>query len=757
MKFATKIFIYIFLSTALIIGGLSASTHYWLLNYHMKNSISHAKEIAMLLSLKSEEYILRNDLIDLYKLFRSILEVDSFIAYIFVEKDDEVLAHTFEKGMPRGLLNLGPFDDPSKIDILPIEDNQNNLIYHFRVRVGSPPHSTIHLGFSDQKIRAALGEHRNILLLIGLLSLAVIPFCLALFLSRFVSKPLTALRVGVKRIGSGELDYRLDLPTGDEIEHLVNDINSMAEKLEILRNGLEEEIAERVQAEKSLADQSELLNNILQNVPHHIFWKDRNSVYIGCNKTFAESAGLASPSDVAGKTDYDLPWERSKADYYRTLDQDVMYNATPIYEIEDEFIGADGRAKSVIMSLVPLKYPDGQVFGVMGIYYDITERKKMEETIKQNQKMEAIGTLAGGIAHDFNNILGSIIGYTELAEGNLDRKSPVRDDLLMVLSSANRAKELIRQILTFSRKNKEERSPIKFSAVVKEEMKLLRSTLPTTIEIRQHIADKDGMVNSDPTQLYQIVMNLCTNAAHAMEGAGILELSLSDLTVTPEDARKIYNDITPGPFIKLTVSDTGTGIEPAVIHRIFEPFFTTKGKDKGTGMGLAVVHGIVKDLGGDIQVKSQPGMGTEFTVILPRVIQRFEAKAAPAPEMPTGKDRVLFVDDDPNLLDLGKKVLISLGYSVTAMNSSLDALNAYRHSPDSFDIVITDHTMPHLTGFDMSRQILEINPLARILLCTGYSDSLTPEKVAAAGIKTLLFKPINRKELANAIRKVLDG
>jgi CheY-like chemotaxis protein len=209
--------------------------------------------------------------------------------------------------------------------------------------------------------------------------------------------------------------------------------------------------------------------------------------------------------------------------------------------------------------------------------------------------------------------------------------------------------------------------------------------------------------------------------------------------------------------MKLVVSDTGTGLDPKIMHRIYEPFFTTKGKDKGTGMGLAVVHGIVKELGGDILVTNKPGVGAEFTVILPRVIEQIEVKDAQPPAMPTGKDRVLFVDDDPTLLKLGEKVLKSLGYSVTAVNGSPDALSLYRQSPDSFDIVVTDHTMPHMTGFDMSRRILEIDPQARILLCTGYSDSLTAQKVEDAGIKALLYKPINRNELANVIRNILDG
>jgi PAS domain S-box-containing protein len=757
MKFATKIFSYIFLSTALIIGGMSTITHFWILNHHMQKSIRHEKELARLVALKSEDYILRNERVELYQFYRSIIKVDPYVEYIFAEKQAEILVHTFDKGVPKGLLSLGPLGDPSAVDISPVTDNPGDLIYHLRIGIGAPAHSVLHFGISDKKIHAEINPHRNVMIIVGCFLLAIVPFGLALFLSRLVSRPLYVLRDGVKRIGSGELDYRLDMPTGDEIEQLVDDINTMAEKLEKSRDGLEGEIAERMQAEGALAKQTELLDNILNNVPHNVFWKDKQSMYLGCNKAFAEAAGLEDPEKVVGKTDYDLPWKKKEADFHRQCDQKVMDTGTPMHDIEGTLTRADGQEKTVITSMVPLKDQKGSVFGVLGIFYDVTERKRMEETIKQTQKMEAIGTLAGGIAHDFNNVLGGIIGYTELAEDDTAPDSPARDHLRQVLQSASRAKDLVRQILTFSRKSQEKRRPIRLSMIVKEEVKLLRSTLPITIEIRQNIDDEDGMVNADPTQLHQIVMNLCTNAAHAMEGReGLLDIALSSIFVTTQDSTKKYHDAPPGPFMELEISDTGTGIDSRIIHRIFEPFFTTKDKEKGTGMGLAVVHGIVKDHGGDIIVESNLGKGTIFTVLLPRVISASDREEALPPAMPTGTERILFVDDEKTLLGLGEKMLGSIGYHVTTLNGSLEALKAYQQSPDSFDIVITDQTMPHLTGYNLAKRILEINPSARIILCTGYSDTMTHEKVEAAGIKALLYKPISKKEIAMLIRKVLD-
>lgn len=756
MKFARKIFIYIFISAALIISGMSITTLLWISNYHMQTIIRSEKELVRLVALKSEDYILRNDRMELYQFYQSIVKVDPFIEYIFAEKPSEILVHSFDTGVPKGLLRLGPLDNRSAVDIIPVEDNQGHMIYHLRIGIGDTPHSILHFGLSVLQIRAALKPLRNIVLFTGGFLLLTVPFALAWFISRFVSKPLYILSDGVMRIGMGELSHRMDISTGDEIEQLGQEVNRMAVNLEKLQSDMKAEIIERQKAQSQLAKQRELLNNILKNIPHNIFWKNKKSIYIGCNKAFSETIGLASPEDVIGKSDLDLPWKKTEAEYLSKMDKKVLTTADSIFDLEGTLTQADGQEKTVLISVVPLKDEKGLVFGILGIYYDITERKQIEETIKQTQKMEAIGTLAGGIAHDFNNILGSMMGYTELAIDIADPDSSVGDYLEQVLKSADRAKELVRQILTFSRKSQEERKPIPLDSIIQEEAKMLRSTLPSTIEINLHIEDNTGMVNADPTQMHQIVMNLCTNAAHVMqETGGVLEISLSSIIITHESQNR-YQAVSPGPFIELKISDTGTGIDPKIIHRIFEPFFTTKEKEKGTGMGLAVVHGIVKDHGGEVLVDSHIGKGTTFTVLLPSVISKPGIKDDYITAIPTGCEQVLFVDDEKILSDLGEKTLISLGYKVKTLNDSLEALEVFQQSPDFFDIVITDHTMPHMTGLNLARHILKIKPSAYIILCTGYSDNITPEKVQSAGIKALLYKPISRKEFALAIRKVLD-
>jgi len=416
----------------------------------------------------------------------------------------------------------------------------------------------------------------------------------------------------------------------------------------------------------------------------------------------------------------------------------------------------DGSQFVANVNISPVFDDTGKIVCFTSIGRDITKEQQMEQQLRQSQKLEAMGTLAGGIAHDFNNILAGILGYTELAQGDADQDSPVQESLVEILKSTMRARDLVKQILTFSRKSNEERKPLLLNSIIQEVAKLLRSTIPTTIEIKQNINDITGKVNADPTQMHQIVMNLCTNAFHAMEETGgVLEIELSSVVISHESMRK-YNDISPGPFLELKISDTGTGIDSKIIHQIFDPFFTTKDKEKGTGMGLAVVHGIVKDHGGDINIDSQLGKGTIFSIVLPQVIAEPDKEEDSSSEIQTGNEHILFVDDEQILMDLGKITLESLGYTVTAKNSSIEAFETFQQAPNTFDMVITDQTMPHITGYNLAKRILEIKPSANIILCTGYSETITPKKTETAGIKALIYKPIGMKEIAQKIREVLD-
>ena len=418
----------------------------------------------------------------------------------------------------------------------------------------------------------------------------------------------------------------------------------------------------------------------------------------------------------------------------------------------------DGTTYKVEASISPIRDNAGTIVYYVIIARDVTREADLETQLRQVQKMEAIGTLAGGIAHDFNNILAAIMGYTEMALYDVPEGTSGRRNLEQVLKAGYRGKDLVKQIITFSRRRDEERRPMQISPIVKEALKLLRASLPTTIDFRQNIKTQSGMVLADPTQIHQVLMNLISNAAYAMrEKGGVLEVSLTDVDIYPDDAAPPHPDLKPGPFLKLTVSDTGHGIEHAIIERIFDPFFTTKRPGEGTGMGLAVVHGIVKSYGGAILVDSEPGKGSTFDVFFPRIEGNVLPEVDSAAPMPRGNEHILFVDDEADLADMVQQMLERLGYSVVAKTSSLEALEVFKVHPDQFDLVITDQTMPHMAGVDLAKELMRIRPEIPIILCTGFSEVISAEEAKTLGIREFLMKPFATRGLAETIRRALDS
>jgi CheY-like chemotaxis protein len=368
--------------------------------------------------------------------------------------------------------------------------------------------------------------------------------------------------------------------------------------------------------------------------------------------------------------------------------------------------------------------------------------------------MEAIGALAGGIAHDFNNILSAIIGYTELAMLN-DASAACAAELNQALIAASRAKDLVKQILAFSRQTDEERVPVKVGAVVKEAVKFLRATIPSTIEMNIRIPEAPGAVLANSVELHQIVMNLCTNAVHAIgERGGLLEVDVQNVEIDPAPKNDLI-ELDPGSFVRVSVKDTGQGITPDLLERIFDPYFTTKEKGVGTGLGLAVVHGIVTKSGGAVKVESTPGVGTTFHVYLPRVDRAPPLNADPPESVVGGFERILFVDDEKMLVDIGGKIMERLGYRVVSRTSPLEALELFRAKPDHFDLVVTDQTMPGMTGDALAKELMRIRPDIPIVVCTGYSQGLDPERAKQRGIKAFVMKPILIHDIAAAIRKAL--
>ena len=408
---------------------------------------------------------------------------------------------------------------------------------------------------------------------------------------------------------------------------------------------------------------------------------------------------------------------------------------------------------------LPIFNEEGQVMKWFGTNTDITQLKQLEKQVRQSQKMEAMGTLAGGIAHDFNNILSAISGYAELATFNSRGNTAAQRNLEEVLVAGQRAKELVQRILAFSRQTEHTRQTIDLQAVVKEVCKFLRASLPATIDIRQSFTEGPSTILGDPIQMHQVVMNLCANAEHAMrKSGGLLELKVARVSGVTHDQETPPHP-TAGSFIRLTIRDTGVGMTPEVAQRIFDPFFTTKEVGQGTGMGLAVVHGIVTSHGGCIDVQSEPGQGTTFTIDFPEI----EAKSIQGDTQPLeqeflmGHGHILFVEDEESLARLGEEAMRGLGYEVTVRTSSVEALEAFRADPFRFDVVVTDQTMPKMTGEVLSRELLQIRSDVPIILCTGFSHSMTQEKAQAMGIRAFLLKPLLIKGLGRTLQEVLTS
>lgn len=397
----------------------------------------------------------------------------------------------------------------------------------------------------------------------------------------------------------------------------------------------------------------------------------------------------------------------------------------------------------------------GKPVGIRGVFIDISERKRLEAQLIQSQKMEALGTLAGGIAHDFNNILSAIIGYAELAKIEPNEKSR-ENSLDDALTACDRAKQLVSQILTFSRQTTQENKPVDMGPIIKEGLRLLKASLPSTIQIRQKIAPQPGIILGNPVQIQQVLMNLCTNAAHAMrDKGGVLEVKLSPVEVESETSSPSF-DLHVGSYMKLVVSDTGHGIDSSIVERIFDPFYTTKLVGEGTGLGLSVVYGIVKGLGGIITTQSELDKGSTFNIYFPRVQAQVESRTEDRKELPKGNESILFIDDETDLAKMGRMMLESLGYKVVSCTDSVEALEDFLEHPDRYDLVITDMTMPGMTGLDVANQLLKINPQFPIILCTGYSEIIDEKKAKQMGIRAFLMKPVSMKVLADAVRKALD-
>jgi PAS domain S-box-containing protein len=534
-----------------------------------------------------------------------------------------------------------------------------------------------------------------------------------------------------------------------------------------------QDVTDIKQAGEALRAERERLISILDGIPvptfvidrnrHVLLWNSNNEVYTG----IAKEEVLGKPLDLSplfrGKvspTLAELILEMGDEELIARFGRRGLRKS----DIQPHAFESTGRIwirgeeKIIIVQAARILDTNGKVVGAIQTAQDITDRTRLEAQFRQAQKMEAIGTLAGGIAHDFNNILSAVLGYTEMALGEPNLESHLRRYLDQVFKAGERARDLVKQILSFSRQIDERPRPLRVSPIIKEVLKLLRASLPTTIKIRQEIHAEWDTIVADPTQIHQILMNLCTNAEYAMRGRqGELKVSLVPVNLEPSDNLVIHHDLSPGEYLRLTVSDTGVGIDEEVMARIFDPFFTTKKPGEGTGLGLSVVYGIVKSYGGAVTAQSEVGKGTDFNVYLPLLTEvEYEQEAKGETPIPGGQERILFVDDEAALVQLTAGILSGLGYEVVGRTSSLEALELFRTRPDWFDLVITDMTMPNMTGSELAQQLMRLRPDIPVILCTGFSEAMTQEKAKTIGVKEFIMKPIVQRQIAEAIRRALD-
>lgn len=731
--------------------------------------------IAHSLAEQSSGLILTQNELGIALLLRNALNADQDVTYIYiVDAKKNIVAHTFDK-FPDRLKEIDSTDrqTPRRFQL------NGNEILHVSAPILHGSLGTVHAGFLESSINQELV--RIFILAAALITILFIAAAILMWLTieRTVISPVQDLEQKIRSIHEGRYHGTVEIVAEDEIGQLGQSFNLMAQHLGIVdlqRNNVINElheanseltrmVAKRELAERRLAESEEKLRLILDSAGEGIYGLDVEGRCTFCNKSSLYLLGYASPDDLIGKNMHTQIHHSLPDGTHAPVEDCCIYRAIrrgeKIHIDRDVMWRADGTSIPVEYWSFP-QIKEGELIGSVVTFVDISQRiaaeeenRKLQQMLLQSQKMDAMGTLAGGIAHDFNNILAVIYGYTELARRRCPGDQKLSEDLDQVMVASDRARELVSQILTFSRTTEVRKQPLELVPLIKETLKLLRSSIPATIEIRQQFK-ANAVTLADPTQVHQVIMNLCTNAYHAMaEMGGILAVSLRKTEIS-DNGNTLGADIPNGKYALIEVSDTGCGMDAETRQKIFEPYFTTRGK--GAGLGLAVVHGIVKSHGGKITVYSEPGAGSTFQVYLPLASTEAadEASAIIAPAGNGKGESILFVDDEQQIRELAREFFADLGYGVQTCSNGQEALQLFRKAPGSYDLVVTDMAMPGMSGKELSREILALRPEMPIVLCTGYSEVINGESARENGIREFLQKPVSMTQLSACIRNILD-
>jgi PAS domain S-box-containing protein len=616
----------------------------------------------------------------------------------------------------------------------------------------------------ENEVLAPLRTFKTVIAAVFAIILIIAVF-LTFYISRSVTKPLDKLIQRLEAGSQGDFSGRMNYDAPDELGKLAGHFNVFMDRLENYHEKLNDEIQKTKDTQTALVENELKLRGLFNQSFQYTGILSPHGILEEVNQSALDFGGCTE-ADVLYKPFWETLWWRHDSDSRNQI-KDAIQRAIKgeLVRLETTNTNRAGEIKPVDITIKPIFNTANQVEFIIVEGRDITDLKQAElekrhlaVQLEKSQRMEAIGTLAGGIAHDFNNILSSIFGYTQLAEMTLDTPEKAKKHIAQVVKGAQRAAGLVQQILTFSRQTDVKKHPLKIHLVIKETLKLLRSSIPTTIDIQVNILSK-SMVMADPTQMHQVIMNLCTNAYHSMlETGGSLTVQLQDIGLAERDDQPVLLPMSC-PYLKMSVKDTGHGMDPNTLEKAFDPYFTTKEVGRGTGFGLALVHAIVEEHEGIIHVESQPGVGSNFLIYLP-VVERDPCathqteKAMDDPR--GGKETIMVVDDDEDIRMLTTDLLESSGYTVQSFKNGEEAFVHFQQNTDRFDLIITDMTMPRMTGYELAKKVLAIRKELPILLCTGYSENISKTRALEMGICRYLQKPLQNKELLFTVREVLD-